>query len=830
VTVNIQLSSLYRYKKTRAGGFSAGPDMDKLVNDEEIREGYQEQIRVQLAEPRQYRGVTDRHAELMKVLDTAAWTALPAKPRKMNGIVRYTNDDRLKELSEKQQMITARIWSKNGNPTTRNSNKLTKLKRRRAQLYRKIKKRMRELEVQHYEFIADNIERDFATSSTRAAYENVRKMAKSKHQKLTLQDAEGIELRHDRLKKRELTRYYQKCFSNDDAIAVMEWRGDARPLDVAITTAEVGRAAARLKNHRAVGHDQMKGEAIKYGGEKCHEAIADLFNMIFETHETVPELKTGHLYPMNKPLKPPIVEQTRPLVFLIALRKVLSTIVLYRIMPAVERFVALTQHAYRARRSTTEIIMNLQWIRSTMEAYDERARIIGLDLSKAYDCLDRIKLIDMLREYGLATEDDLRIITFLLAETTLRVKVNGTLGEIFQTLIGTPQGDALSCILFIIYMEVILRTYTGIEKYMKIGQNEQTLAYADDVQLYLRETIAERKERLALQQHNEECACINCRADGLISTIPIHFAKYNMKVNPDKTTDDVIATNICTIGKVLGSEIAGEKELALRKRRAEVAFNAQLNIWKHKNVTEATKIKIFKVTVQCHYTQSGAGIVMKKRELDKLDCHQRNILRRLLGIFYPERIGNIELYKRAKTTPVSIQIKNARWKFIGHALRLDENTPLNKSMKEYYKTRQGTIPEPRRVKTRRGRLLTTIARILDKDLKELKYAKHHFGTDRLTEGCHLALLRYSAQNREHWTNATEYMKAEDHQKWIANAKERTAVRRIREIRAAQQQPVMQPDQQPALQAPIPAVLQMRRTRGIAPRPRGRPKGSKNKPK
>jgi hypothetical protein len=104
---------------------------------------------------------------------------------------------------------------------------------------------------------------------------------------------------------------------------------------------------------------------------------------------------------------------------------------------------------------------------------------------------------------------------------------------------------------------------------------------------------------LATQQHEEGCPCINCRAAGLLRTIPAHFAEYNMKVtNPEKTTDEMIATKICTLRKVLGSEIAGERELALRKRKAEVAYNAQMNIWKHKNISEAAKIKIYKVTVQ----------------------------------------------------------------------------------------------------------------------------------------------------------------------------------------------------------------------------------------
>ena len=188
-----------------------------------------------------------------------------------------------------------------------------------------------------------------------------------------------------------------------------------------------------------------------------------------------------------------------------------------------------------------------------MEAYEERARIIGLDLSKAFDCLDRTKLIGMLRDYNLGTEDDLRIITFLLSKTTLRVKVNGKLGGIFSTLIGTPQGDALSCVLFIIYMEVILRTYVGIGTYMRIGQNEQTLAYADDVQLYLRETKDEYQSRMQIgvQQHEEGCPCINCRAVGLLTTIPPHFAAFNMQVNPEKTTDDEIATKTCTLRIVL---------------------------------------------------------------------------------------------------------------------------------------------------------------------------------------------------------------------------------------------------------------------------------------
>jgi hypothetical protein len=135
---------------------------------------------------------------------------------------------------------------------------------------------------------------------------------------------------------------------------------------------------------------------------------------------------------------------------------------------------------------------------------------------------------------------------------------------------------------------------------------------------------------------------------------------------------------------------------------------------------------------------------MRMTERDKMDAHQRNLLRRLLGIFYPAKIGNIALHERTHTIPTSVAIKYARWRLMGHILRLDEDIPSYKTMMAYFKTRQGDIPEPRRPKTRRGRLVTTIARILDQDLKDFADAAHQFGTKLLTDGSHLKLLRQSA--------------------------------------------------------------------------------------
>jgi retron-type reverse transcriptase len=76
-------------------------------------------------------------------------------------------------------------------------------------------------------------------------------------------------------------------------------------------------------------------------------------------------------------------------------------------------------------------------------------------MSKAFDSIIRSTLMEELEK--IVGNSELRIIRYLLAETSLKARINGSLGEAFQTTIGTPRGDALSPALFIIYLELALR-------------------------------------------------------------------------------------------------------------------------------------------------------------------------------------------------------------------------------------------------------------------------------------------------------------------------------------------------------------------------------------
>ena len=58
-------------------------------------------------------------------------------------------------------------------------------------------------------------------------------------------------------------------------------------------------------------------------------------------------------------------------------------------------------------------------------------------------------------------DTDARIIRLLLSETNITVRVDDTLSAPFNTTVGTQQGDSLSPVLFIVHLEVALRTLCG---------------------------------------------------------------------------------------------------------------------------------------------------------------------------------------------------------------------------------------------------------------------------------------------------------------------------------------------------------------------------------
>ena len=183
--------------------------------------------------------------------------------------------------------------------------------------------------------------------------------------------------------------------------------------------------------------------------------MSAILNKALETHDTL-EVGHGTLLLLQKPGKPvgPLTS-LRPIVLLTSLRKTLSLAVLGRIQPKVDAFFSVSQSAFRKGRSTGDIAWCHRWLCAMTQCYQRSIHILGLDMSSTFDTIRPDRLISVLSSF--LDSDELRMIRLLLARTWLEPRVRGAPSANFSTTLGVPQGDSLSPVLFIVYLEAALR-------------------------------------------------------------------------------------------------------------------------------------------------------------------------------------------------------------------------------------------------------------------------------------------------------------------------------------------------------------------------------------
>ena len=214
------------------------------------------------------------------------------------------------------------------------------------------------------------------------------------------------------------------------------------------------------------------------------------------------------------------------------------------------------------------------------------------------------------------------------------------------------------------------------------------------------------------------------------------------------------------------------------------SLNSMQRIWFRKaSLSVATKMKLYNSCVQPRMMYNAGASAYTRVELDKLDAAHRRHLRRILGVFYPEHITNEETYRRTEARPISIDVVEKRWTLLGHTLRLAKDTTGNKVITQYFQNKIAGANEERKL-TRRGRVLTTLPRLLQRDLRE-KLTVHerrtHFNVDDLENGRRIEILRRTAVNRSKWRRGVEAMVEKEHTRWTKRNTEKSRKRAAEKI-------------------------------------------------
>ena len=510
---------------------------------------------------------------------------------------------------------------------------------------------------------------------------------------------------------------------------------------------EVSQSAKSMSNNRAT-EDQVSVELLKYAPISVHQEIAQVMKRIFETHDVseVEIINTCELTPCPKPKKPKgPVTNLRPINLLTTIRKILSNITLRRINSKVDQFVSHRQAAYRSGRSTTDIIWAYKWIIAKTKVAKIRVYITGIDMSSAFDTIEREKLLNILDTF--LDEDESRIIRVLLSKTTIRIRTpEGVQSNPFVSNIGSPQGDGISGTLFNIYFENALRkirtelssTYVDIEHSYSSQPCDYHLPdemeYADDADF-----LTEHESRKTL----------------LTNTVTETLETENLHVKESKTENTVIERqasrnvelwrHVKKLGSLLGDD---PEDIANRKILAIIAMKDVNKIWvRNKKVQEKRRIKLYKSIVKSVMLYNSSTWALRKSDEKALDSFHQQQLRRVLNIKYPHRISCSKLYKRCNELSLSLEILKSRWRMLGHCLRLHHDTPARKAMLYYFDTNglKKFVGGPRE----------TIVRTLNRDIKLTKIFFPEFPLKELKTRSNLLTAQSVALDRESWKELTD---------------------------------------------------------------------------
>ena len=612
-----------------------------------------------------------------------------------------------------------------------------------------IKKKLKNLRNKHIDSIIADVEN---APSDVQMYKSVKRLRKpvDNSKNIIVHDDDGKTIANKEEKYQAVKQHFKQKLYKEDAIMIDKFVGEPRPLQKPITGSEVDTMSKQMSNSKATGADEIPIEFIKYASDEFKEVIAKFLNNILETHTDSAKIGQSILLPLPKPGKTQGPRKNiRPINLLKAIRMLFSLITLKRIEKSINKYISNSQSAYRPGRSTADVVWAHRFMCAKPQVYQGLTiKIIGIDMSSAFDTTNRRSLMDVLEE--ILDDDELRLCRLLLAESTIEIKFDNHQLEVVVTNIGSPQGDGISGTFFNIELEHALRklrtkmeewrSNNYVDPYEKIRHLHPNLTepknrpdeaiYADDTDFW--------------QENNEE-------AEHLVKIVKPILKEKDLNVNDDKTEYTTIERKKTTLEekdwretKKLGSLLGDTEDMENRIKLSWAAMSQMKKLWKGKKVSTKRKIKLYKSLVKPILTYNFGTWGLTKAEEETLNRVHRKQLR-ILGRWFGT--SNKKLYELCNEKELSTEMKKARWRLFGHVLRLPLDAPCQKAMTWYFE-----VPlYPTKFK---GRARTTLPTTLCEDIKSRK-GKLPFTQFRTLAD--LDMLRSIASMKETWKKVVDVM-------------------------------------------------------------------------
>ena len=277
------------------------------------------------------------------------------------------------------------------------------------------------------------------------------------------------------------------------------------------TDAELKQAIKKLKNKKSPGPDHIHNEMLKNLGPQGKKVFLHLINLTWEKSTIPKSWRNAHIVPIHKEGKDPKEAKSyRPISLTSCVGKVAERMVNRRLYWWLEDQGLLTdeQAGYRAASRTEDQLFRM--MQSIQDGFQEGASTtaVFVDFQQAYDRVWKKGLLLKMQRMGIKGKIYSWVKDFL-SDRTIQTKVNNNISEKKVQEEGLPQGSALSCTLFLIFLNDLPQELR-CEKAM----------YADDLALWK----THKYTRQAARHLNRD-----------LRALQDYCKKWKITINPTKT-------------------------------------------------------------------------------------------------------------------------------------------------------------------------------------------------------------------------------------------------------------------------------------------------------
>jgi hypothetical protein len=623
---------------------------------------------------------------------------------------------------------------------TRSERVKEQLRQKYTKADKDVKKHARKDKKQYYENLATEAETAARKQDMKTLYKITTELRGGhKNTEPPVKDKNGLVITSETEKIKRWKEHFETILNREEPRLRADIKPAERDLDIDIncpSISEIKESLKMLKNGKAPGADQITAELLKAEETITPAILYEVFKNIWESEEAPEEWKIGLIIKLPKKGDLGNCNNWRGITLQSQTCKVFSRIILCRISKAVDKTLRQEQAGFRKGRSCSDQIFALRQILEQSAEWKTALYATFIDFEKAFDSLHRDSLWKIMRHYGIS-QKLVNVTKLLYNDFKSAVIHENTLTDTFEVKTGVKQGCILSPFLFILAIDWLMKTtMKGTSRGIRwnLARCLEDLDFADDLCL-----ISSRQQDMQGKTNDLD-------KNGKKIGLKIHSGKTKvLKVNTRSDKPITIGENKIDEVQVftyLGAKVTGdgscESEINSRLAKARHVFASLRAVWKTNNISVTTKSRLYKSNILSVLLYGCESWKMTSTISHNLEVFQNRCLRRIFNIYWPNTIRTEELLKRSHVQPVTTVVKQRRWRWIGHVLRMPQASNTRIAMR--------WTPEGKRP---RGRPKETWRRTVERELKET--------------GETWGSLQKTAQDRLQWRSLVEALCATQHE-------------------------------------------------------------------